>query len=333
MNFIDLLHSLAHQNPRRVALPESTDPRVIAAAARLSERQLAHPLLVGPPDPIRQAAAQAGLTAPDTPIVDPTQDDRFDAYVDRLVQLRARKGLTAEQARELLRSPLQFAAMMVDRGDADAAVAGCATSTADVVRAFIRIVRPAHGIATVSSCSIITLPNHTAGESGTLIFADTGVVPDPTPEQLAQIAVSAAETFRAFFDTPPRVAMISFSTKSSASHPLIDKVKQATELAHQLEPDLMVDGELQLDAALVPEVAARKTADSPVAGQANVLVFPNLDVGNVAYKLAERLAGARALGPVIQGLSHPASDLSRGCSIEDIVDVAAVVGVQAARRK
>ncbi len=331
MNCLDHVHSLAKRNRRRIALPEPADLRVIEAAERLTRLGLAEPVLVGPPQHIRKAAKDAGLRVPDVEIVDPTADEKLDAYVERLVELRAGKGMTSTKASELLRSPIYFAAMMVDRGDADGVVAGCITATAEVVRTCIRVIRPAEGMSTVSSCSIIVPAGHQVGEEDTLIFADTGVVPDPTSEQLAEIAVSTAGTYQALFDTEPRVAMISFSTKSSASHPLIQKVKRAVYIAKRLEPNLSIDGELQVDAALIPEVARRKVNQSDVAGRANILVFPNLDAGNAAYKLAERLGGARALGPLLQGLRKPASDLSRGCSSRDIVDAAAIVGVQAAK--
>jgi phosphate acetyltransferase len=331
MSFIPYIHTLARQNPQRIVLPEATDRRVLEAAAMITELNLAQVTLVGSPQAIAASADAAGIRVPALPMIDPATSHQLDTYIERFVALRAHKGMTPERAREALLFPVNYAAMMVDRGDADGMVAGCATSTAKVVRSCILIIRPAPGIATISSCSVMVLPHADFGEQGVLVFADTGVVPNPSAEQLADIALSTARTFRSFFDTEARVAMISFSTKGSADHPMIVKAKEATALAQEREPGLQIDGELQVDAALVPEVARQKVEHSSVAGRANILVFPSLDVGNVAYKLVERLAGARALGPVLQGLNRPASDLSRGCSTQDIVDITAIVSVQASR--
>jgi phosphate acetyltransferase len=327
MSFINQIHTEAARKPARIVFPESNDPRVIEAVETAARLGICRPVLPGRPDDLQRTARKAGRRLDDVILVDNTDEERLHAYAERLAQLRAHKGLTVEQAHEQLRSPLLFAAMMVEQGNADALVAGCVTPTADVVRAAIRIIRPAEGTHTVSSCSVILLPERPTGRE-LLLFADTAVIPDPTAEQLAQTAVATAATWRTFSDEPPKIAMVSFSTRGSASHPSVQKVRQATERVRTAAPDVAVDGELQVDAALVPEVARHKGVDGAVGGQANILVFPNLDTANVAYKLAERLGNARALGPLLQGLRKPASDLSRGCSARDVLDAAAAVGVQ-----
>ena len=258
-------------------------------------------------------------------IADPDKLDR-SAYANALYRKRKRKGMTPGQADDLAAGPLYFASLMVDSGGADGVVAGAATTTADVLRAYIFCIGVAAGVACVSSAFLMIVPS--GNEERVFVFADPSVVPDPDPEELASIAVASAETLKALTGMDPLVAMLSFSTKGSAEHPMIDKVKDAVEIARKKAPYLKIDGELQADAAIVSEVARKKAPDSDVAGRANVLVFPDLNAANIGYKLVERLAGARAVGPLLQGLARPASDLSRGCRVEDVVDAIAMTAVQ-----
>jgi phosphate acetyltransferase len=263
-------------------------------------------------------------------IIDPNHSPKLAEYTEKLVLLRKSKGLTSEQARELLCAPdhLYFAGMMVHEGDADGEVAGATGTTGDVLRAAFHTVGPAPGIKTVSSFFLMSTNTPSYGEEGVILFADCAVNPNPDPQALAEIAIATARNCKAFLAVPARVAMLSFSTKGSASHEDTEKVKKALEIAKAMDPELNIDGELQADAALLPAIGSKKAPGSSVAGRANVLIFPTLDAGNIAYKLVERLAGAKAIGPVIQGLAKPVNDLSRGCSIQDIVDVTAITAVQ-----
>ena len=331
MHLVDQIKAKAKENLQTVVLPESYDDRMLQAAGQIVTDGLANIVLLGDPATLQAKAGELGCSLEGVTLLDPKNAPQLDCYVAELVELRKKKALTAEQAKELLTGDdnLYFGSMMVRKGDAGGAVAGAYNTTGDVLRAAFQVVGTAPGMKTVSSVFLMVTKNPDFGENGVLCFADCAVNPNPNAQSLAEIAVSTASSCKSFLGVDARVAMLSFSTKGSAAHEDCDKVLKALEIAKGLNPDLQIDGELQLDAALLAKVGDKKAPGSPVAGKANTLIFPTLDAGNIGYKLVERVAGAEAVGPIIQGLAKPVNDLSRGCSVDDIVSVSAITAVQA----
>ena len=327
MGFIDVIKEKAKACKKTIVLPESEDRRTYEAAAQILKEGIADIVIVGTKEAVEKGSE--GLDISGAKVVDPATSDRTAAYIDKLVELRQKKGMTPEQAKEiLLNQYLYYGVMMVKMGDADGMVSGACHSTADTLRPCLQILKTKPGTKLVSAFFLMEVPNCEFGENGTFVFADCGLNQNPTSEELAAIAASSAESFKALVGAEPKVAFLSHSTKGSAKHADIDKVTAAVEIAKKENPDLMLDGELQLDAAIVPSVGASKAPGSSVAGHANVLIFPDLDAGNIGYKLVQRLAKAEAYGPVTQGIAAPVNNLSRGCSAEDIVGVVAITAVQ-----
>jgi len=323
------IYARARAAHKKVVLPEGHDPRVVKAAAAVRDREIAVPVLLGAPDVVQGLAKDQDVDISGIEIIDPATSPKRQEYADLLYQLRQKKGMTPEQAYELAGSSLYYGVLMIKAGEADGEVSGATHSTPDTVRPALQILKTAPGISIVSSFFVMIVPDSPYGEEGLLLYADSGLVINPNAKELAEIAICTGDTMKVLFGHEPKVALLSFSTKGSASDPLVDKVVEATRIAKEMRPDMCIDGELQGDAALVPWVGEKKAPGSPVAGHANVLIFPDLQAGNIAYKLTERLAKAEAYGPVLQGVARPVNDLSRGCDWEDIVNVTAITAVQA----
>ena len=329
MGMIEQVKVKARQCVKTIVLPEGDEPRTVQAAVKIVQEKIARPILLGDPAHVKAVAAEKGVDVSNIEIVNPLTSPKAAEYTNALYELRKAKGVTEEQAKQLVADPMYYGIMMVKLGDADGLVSGAVHTTGDMLRPALQIIKTKPGIKVVSSSFLLDCPNKSLGHNGLLVYSDCVVVPCPTAEELASIAVSAAETAHVLCGIEePKVALLSFSTKGSAKHELVTKVQEATRLAHEMAPDLALDGEMQFDAAIIPEIGASKAKGSPVAGHANVLIFPDLQAGNIGYKITQRIGGAEAFA-VLQGLAKPCNDRSRGCSVDDIVATVALTAVQA----
>ena len=333
MKLMNKILEVAKADKKRIVLPEGNEERTIVATEEIYKQGYAHPILVGNREEILNKATALNADLTGVEIIDPETSENLSKYIEAFYELRKNKGMTMSKAEKIVRDPLYFGTMMVKLGDADGMVSGAVHTTGDLLRPGLQIIKTAQGVSVVSSFFIMMVPDSVYGEEGMLLFSDCAVNPNPNEDQLAAIAIATAETAKNLCKVEPRVAMLSFSTMGSADHELVSKVRTATEKAKELRPDLLIDGEMQLDAAIVESVASQKAPNSKVAGKANVLVFPDLQAGNIGYKLVQRFAKAEAIGPICQGFAKPINDLSRGCSSEDIVKVVAITAVQAQSSK
>ncbi len=329
MSFIDQIKQRARKEIKTIVLPEATDVRILEAAEIVKNEGYAKVILIGEEETVRKTAKEKGIQLGDTAIIDPTKSEKTNEYANTLYELRKAKGMTEEQAKQLVLDPVYFGMMMVKSNDADGLVSGAAHSTSDTLRPALQILKTAPGTKLVSAFFIMVVPNCEYGANGTFVFADSGLNEEPNSEALSEIAISSSKSFEQLVGEEPKVAMLSYSTYGSAHSASTEKVIEATKLVKEKAPDLLVDGELQLDAAIIPEVAESKAKGSPIQGKANVLVFPDLGAGNIGYKLVQRLAKAEAYGPLCQGIAKPVNDLSRGCSAKDVAGVVAITAVQA----
>ena len=333
MNLLDQIFERAKNNLQRIVLPEGTEIRTLKAADIILKEKTAKLILIGNETEIEKLAAENNLThLHEATIVNPEKDANMETYANLLFEIRKNKGMTIEEARKLAKDPLYLGCLMIKNGDADGELAGARNTTGNVLRPAFQIVKTKPGISVVSGALLMFTPTPQYGENGLLVFADCAVNPNPTASELAEIAVSTAETARNICGFEPKVAMLSFSTKGSAKHELVDKVVEATRLAKAMHPELQLEGEIQADAALVPSIGQSKAPGSAIAGHANVLVFPDLQAGNIGYKMVERFSGAQAVGPILQGMAAPINDLSRGCSVDDIVSMVAITANQAMKK-
>lgn len=330
MNILNEMLERAKANPQKIVLPEGTDERTLKAANEILKEGIAQIILLGNKAVIEDSASRLGLSnIGKATIIDPEHNADANTYIDLLLELRKKKGLQREEAEKLVQNPLYLACLLIKNGDADGEVAGAQNATGDVLRPAFQIIKTLPGISVVSGAFLMFTKKPEFGENGLLVFADCAVHPNPTASELAEIAVATGKTTRAICGVEPKIAMLSFSTKGSAKHEMVDKVVEATKLAKIMAPDMEIDGELQADAAIIPAIGKSKAPDSSIAGLANVLVFPTLEVGNIAYKLVQRIADADAIGPILQGMAAPVNDLSRGCSVDDIVKLVTITANQA----
>ena len=329
MSFIDEIKEKARQNIKTIILTESEDKRVLKAAEKVKKEGFANVILIGNEEDAIKLAKENDIDITGIEIINPQTSEKFEEYANAFYELRKAKGMTIEKAREMLKDNMYFGTMMVKQGDADGLVSGACHSTANTLRPALQILKTAPGTKLVSAFFLMVVPNCEYGENGIFVFGDSGLVENPTPDELSEIAISSSESFKQLVGKEPKVAMLSYSTHGSAHSELTEKVVEGTKLLKEKTPDLICDGELQLDAAIIPEINASKAPGSPIKGQANTLIFPNLDAGNIGYKLVQRLAKAEAYGPLCQGIAKPVNDLSRGCNSDDIVGVVAITAVQA----